>query len=97
MRLPDAEDVFSFGFHVSLLAIVLGLVGLSGWAVYGSVRSNGEADYCYVEMWSPGSMSPQYQLHAHRPWRVDRILGNYPTLDAAAAEAATINCPMGKR
>lgn len=78
-----------------LIGIVLVLFGL--YAIGASARSNGEIDYCYVEMWSPPNMSPQYQLHGHRPWRQDRILGNYPTMDVAIKEAELMQCPLNKK
>lgn len=97
MSYSAGERVFDWAFPLSIAAVFAGLLGLATWAIIGSVRSNGETDYCYVEMWSPGQMSPQYQLHAHRPWRLDIVLGNYPTLDEAAAKAEMLHCPLGKR
>lgn len=79
------------GVIVSIL-IIFGL-----YAIVASARSNGEIDYCYVEMWSPPNMSPQYQLHGHRPWRQDRILGNYSTMDIAIKEAELMQCPLNKK
>lgn len=83
------------GFCITCLA--LGLFGFGAFATISSVRSNGEADYCYVEMWSPGQMAPQFQLYAHRPWRSDRMLGVWPTVDEARTKAELVNCPMGAR
>lgn len=97
MRFPDGDEVVGFAFGISALALIFGVLGLVGWATYGSIKSNGETDYCYVEMWSPGQMAPQYQLHAHRPWRVDRMIGNFGSLEEATSKATAINCPMGKR
>ena len=77
------------------LVIGLGLAALGTVAVVGSVRANGNIDYCYVEMLSPQGMAPQYQLHGHRPWREDRSMGVYPTIDEAKQKADTLGCKFG--
>lgn len=59
-----------------------------------SALVNGEADYCYTEMYSPAELAPQYKLYAHRPWRVDRKLGIYNSSDDASKAATVLNCPL---
>lgn len=46
----------------------------------------------YVEMYSPPELAPQWMLKAHRPWREDRRIGIYVTLDEAKVKADTIGC-----
>lgn len=84
----------AFGLVVAVLG--LALITLAGWAVVGSIQSNGRVDYCYVEMWSPPQMAPQYQLWGHRPWRNDRNIGVYMTLEEAKAKADAMSCPLNK-
>lgn len=57
----------------------------------------GEIDYCYTEMWSPGQMAPQFQLFGHRPWRTDRMMGVFATVEEVRSKAEALNCSMGKR
>jgi len=78
-----------------LLACSLSVLALVGWATVGSIRSNGNIDYCYVEMLSPMGMAPQYQLHGHRPWRTDRPMGVYPSLEEAKAKSDVLGCKFG--
>ncbi len=82
---------------VGIIALVLGLslVALGVVATVGAIRSNGNTDYCYVEMMSPHGMAPQYQLYGHRPWLSDRPMGVYPTIDEAKAKADVIGCRFG--
>ncbi len=96
MKIPDFMNVVAWILTLGLAALVVVGVGFGGYAIYASARANGEVDYCYVEMWSPGNMSPQYMLHAHRPWRSDLVVGNYPTVDDAKAKSDIMHCPMGK-
>lgn len=81
----------------TIVAGILAVLGFVGYAIVGSIRSNGETDYCYTEMWSPGQMAPQHQLYGHRPWRTDRMLGVYSTVEEARAKADVLGCPMGNR
>lgn len=92
MNKIDGEDVFG----AVIIAAVIGVIALIGGATYGAIKSNGETDYCYVEMISPTGMAPQFQLEAHRPWRADRVLGAYPTIDEAKAKADGL-CKVGQR
>ncbi len=93
MSIFDAENLIKAG----VVLVVLPVLGLAGYAIYESIRSNGEIDYCYVEMWSPGQMAPQHQLYGHRPWRNDRMLGVYSTVEEARSKADVISCPVGSR
>ena len=85
------------------IGAVLGicLTTLAGFVLLETIRSNGETDYCYVEMWSPPQMSPQmspqWMLKAHRPWREDRDLGVYGSIDEASAHAETVHCKLNGR
>jgi len=78
-----------------LLACSLSVLALVGWAIVGSIRSNGNIDYCYVQMLSPVGMAPQYQLIGHRPWREDRSMGVYPSLEEAKSKSDTLSCKFG--
>lgn len=80
-----------------LTALGLAVIILAGYAVVESIRSNGETDYCYVEMWSPPQMAPQWMLQAHRPWRTDRQIGIYPTLEDAKAKSDSMGCKLNSR
>ena len=81
-------------FWAIVLAAIAALAGLGIVAVAMSARSNGNIDYCYVEMLSPQGMAPQYQLYGHRPWRVDRAMGVYPTLEEAKDKADVVTCKV---
>jgi len=70
---------------IGILLLIVGVLVFAGWAIVGSVRSNGETDYCYIEMLSPPQMAPQWMLKAHRPWRDDRQIGVFLTLEEAMA------------
>jgi hypothetical protein len=90
----DADGVFA----LCAAAVILSVLGVIGWAIFGSIRSNGEADYCYTEMTSPTGMAPQFMLYAHRPWRLDRHLGTFKDLDELRVEAKMLDCPLnGKK
>lgn len=93
----DPMNAFLNLIAVIAALVIVGLVGLCGWSIYGSVKSNGEIDYCFIEMWSPGGMSPQYQLFGHRPWRSDRLIANYTSIEEAKAKADTIGCKVNAR
>jgi hypothetical protein len=73
------------------------LTGLAGYAIVSAVRSNGEVDYCYTEMWSPPQMAPQFQLYAHRPWRADRMLGVFQTIEEVKVKSDILNCRLQTR
>ena len=82
---------------LGLAAATVAGIGASvfvGTAIVQATRSNGEVDYCYVEMTAPPMMAPQYQLFGHRPWREDRPMGVYPTLEDVKAKADLISCRM---
>jgi hypothetical protein len=81
-------------FAIVVLALGLAIIGFLSWAVVGSVKSNGVIDYCYVQMWSPSQMAPQYALYGHRPWREDRQMGVYPTIEEAKAKADSMGCRL---
>ncbi len=70
------------------------VIGFLSWATIGSVKSNGVIDYCYVQMWSPSQMAPQYALYGHRPWREDRQMGVYPTIEEAKQKADSMGCKL---
>ena len=72
--------------------IAVCIVALCLTSTVMAIRSNGETDYCYVEMWSPSQMAPQFELVGHRPWRSDRMIGVYPTVEDAKARADTLGC-----
>jgi len=86
----DVEDVFV----KTVYAVVVCLLALAAVAIVCAIRSNGEIDYCYVEMCSPTQMAPQYRLYAHRPWRDDRSMGVYPTVTEAKNAANELSCRL---
>jgi len=81
-------------FSIVLVMFAVALIAFGGVAAVGSVRSNGVIDYCYVEMWSPPQMAPQYQLWGHRPWRNDRNIGVYMTIEEAKSKADAMGCKL---
>lgn len=84
----------AYGLLLLAAAALLTLIIVS---VIGSIRSNGEVDYCFVEMWSPQNMAPQFQLQGHRSWRTDRMIGVYPTVEEAKAKADALGCRVGTK
>jgi hypothetical protein len=78
---------------VAFAVCVIVLLGVS-YVVVEAACSNGNVDYCYVEMYSPVSLAPQYRLSGHRPWRADRVMGAFPTLEEAKAKADVIGCKL---
>lgn len=84
----DFERAFSILATCAIAAFLL----FMAYAGVQSARANGNIDYCYVEMLSPQGMAPQYQLYGHRPWRADRAMGVYPTLEVAKNMADTVGC-----
>jgi hypothetical protein len=82
----------AFSVVIVMLAVVL--IAFGATATVGSIRSNGVIDYCYVEMWSPPQMAPQYQLWGHRPWRNDRNIGVYLTIEEAKSKADAMGCKL---
>lgn len=89
---PDNMASGLFMLVVSV-AVVVALV-LASWGIYGAARSNGETDYCYVEVTSPTGMAPQFMLYGHRPFRADRHLGTFKDVDEARVEAKMLECPV---
>lgn len=81
-------------FTTVIALVILGIVGSIGYVTFAVIHSNGETDYCYTEMWSPTQMAPQFLLQAHRPWRQDRMLGAYPSLEEAKAKADLLGCRL---
>ena len=53
-------------------------------------------DYCYVVHQSRFK-NDTYLLRGNRPWDEDERIGEFKTIDEAAAGAKAINCPMGVR
>ncbi len=86
------EDHFISG---AIALLVIAALGLSGYAIVGAVRSNGETDYCYTECLSLNGLPPAYQLWAHRPWRQDRLIGTFPSIEGASKSASDMVCPVG--
>ena len=80
-----------------LFAVGLSVIALVGTFIVMAIRSNGETDYCYVQMYSPAQMAPQWMLYAHRPWLPDRQLGIYPTLSDAANIAHEMGCKLNSK
>lgn len=90
----DPDNMASVLFITGVAFVVTGLLGLAAWGIYGSARSNGETDYCYVEVTSPTGMAPQFMLYGHRPFRADRHLGTFKDVDEARVEAKMLECPV---
>lgn len=82
-------------FGIIVMIVASALVALGVVATVGAIRSNGNTDYCYVEMMSPHGIAPQYQLFGHRPWLADRPMGVYSTIDEAKTKADVIGCRFG--
>jgi hypothetical protein len=87
------ESQYKTIFYTFLFVTMI-FVGIGFYSLLQSIRSNGDTDYCYIEMWSPPQMAPQYQLWAHRPWRQDRNLGVYPSVDEAAKASTALGCKL---
>jgi len=83
--------------YAAIVVACSAVFSLAVWTVVGSIRSNGETDYCYIEMWSPPQMAPQWLLKGHRPWRMDRDVGIYASVDDAKAKADLLSCKLGAK
>ncbi len=83
------SSLFTLGFVACFLFL--------GYVVEESIRSNGETDYCFIHMYSPPDMAPQWMLRAHRPWREDRSLGAYSSMEEAKSKADTMGCKLNAR
>jgi len=46
---------------------------------------------------SPPQMAPQWMLKAHRPWRDDRQIGVFLTLEEAKSKNDSIGCKLNTR
>jgi hypothetical protein len=86
------KDIDVIGWAVGILILLFILGGMA--AIFKSASADGKIDYCYTSVISPTDMAPQYRLHGHRPWREDRSLGIYPTLNDAALAAQKYQCEL---
>jgi hypothetical protein len=89
-----ADKLGEFALMSLIILLGAGAFGLFVWMIAGSILSNGTTDYCYVEMYSPSPMAPQYSLQGHRPWRTDRNMGVFVTLEEAKAKADALGCKL---
>lgn len=74
--------------------VVSGLLVLGAISLGCTIKASGMIDYCYIQLVSPTEMAPQYKLVGHVPWRNDRSMGVYPTLDEAKSKADALSCPV---
>lgn len=88
---------FETGLYTLLLIVLLPLVSLGIYATYKTTFASGETEYCYIEFVSPEGMPPFVRLHSFRPWRMDRIIGIYKSVDDASADANKLGCKVGKK
>lgn len=65
----------------------------AGIMTFKSIASDGKIQYCYIEYYSPSGIQPVYKLHGFVPWRNDRDLGAYESLNQAKDAAEKIQCP----
>lgn len=84
------------GFVLFSSLVVLLLMLFGSYVVVMSARSNGETDYCYVNYRSPPDMPPIFELVGHRPWREDRYIAKFQTMDETVKAADVIHCPLQK-
>lgn len=55
----------------------------------------GMPDYCYVMSYSPQFIPKQFfQLHGHRKWTPDVLMGTFESIDDAKVAAAKVECPF---
>ncbi len=85
----DHEDFVGFCFMVMVVLIMTtGVVML-----VMCLTASGKADYCYME--HRAYVQPDtIALKGHRPWREDREIDTFPTIEAAASAAAKIGCEI---
>ena len=72
------EIVMTFLWNLLGYAIVAGIVDISGWAIYASLRADGHVEGCYIER--PNS---NYIVRGRISWRTNPDMGEFATLDEA--------------
>lgn len=64
-------------------------------ALISSARSDGETTYCYVSYTAANNGPPAHQLYAYRPWRPDRLISNFSSLEEATTASTLLGCKIG--
>ena len=78
-----------------VVLVVLAFLGLIGaYCAIRSISTDGQITYCYVRVYSPNGLIPSYTLEGFIPWRTDKQIGIFATLDDALAGANKMHCPL---
>lgn len=98
---PGLSDPISFSVIlenlVKLLLVLLAAAALAGLGalLFKAVTASGEISYCYVYVESMHSgLPPAYKVTGFRPWRQDRHIATFASIQEAADVAAKIGCPL---
>lgn len=94
--LEKLEEIAVFAFKAGL---VLAVVALVAYPLYGAVTSTGRIDYCYVSSYTyTNPTAPNvtiYNLHGHRNWRSDWLLSqNLKSVDEVKDVASKYGCEL---
>jgi hypothetical protein len=80
-----------------VLGVILLVLATPIFLVYKSISATGEIEYCYTQYFSPPGMNPQYTLRGFRPWREDRHIAAFQSLEDALAAAEKMHCRIGTK
>lgn len=86
----------------ALIATLVFVLSLIGYVLAHTIDANGKSDYCYIERTTSNEDDGQshivriteYVLLAHIPWRTDRKIMGYKTVEDAKHAADLIECPI---
>lgn len=92
----DSDEFFKKFFSILGALIVASAVGLFGLTIVKATLATGEISYCYTTT-NHTYGTTLVKLHGFRDWREDRLIGVYPTDEAAINMAQRINCRMGTK
>lgn len=89
----DNEDLFFRILTWVLGLVVLLLVLFASVVIAESVKSDGTITYCYIEP-NVAPELPIYNLYGYRPWRPDRRIASFKTLDEAIDFSSKMQCSV---
>lgn len=87
------DGFLKIGVAVLCLIVLAAII----YPSYMSVQSDGQITYCYTSYMSPTGMPPVIQLHGFRPWRPDRHIATFSTLDEAVKAAEAMHCTVAAK
>lgn len=77
--------------HVILLFLGLSILASAGTVIYKSLSADGKVTYCYVESTRYEGVLV-YHLYGFRPWRPDRSIGTYSSLNDVNSAVQLVQC-----